>query len=441
MPLRFLRVSILALLPVLAAGCGGSVSGSGSSGGSATTVKMTFTPATPTVVAVQIGTGGYTKQTLSNGVLSFSLPSGTTTYAIAYTCTPAPLTENGQQYATTMETVVEASTADATSLTAPCLYDLQGEAAAFPPGQTAALAVSINASAIPSATSLMVVAGNGKNATQQSFSTASASGSFAAPQGTDRVEIFALDANGNLVAARNLSSQAVPGSLNGGAAIVLGAADETQPEPITYSNVPAQFASPDTVVFFNMGSIQIVIDEAADGTQYPALPAAAMENGDSYTLFASTSPVVHSAITESLVGTVNSTSAGPTTFNFPAPWSYNGPTPAAWPSFNFNGYTAFAGKPGITYSASLFWTDGTNGAIGTSQYSVGISASANYLNGATSITVPNLSGLPGFLPVPPTGTDVTWQSGIGQSSSGFPPLSALNSRSIGASNQGDYTEP
>ncbi|MFP5276080.1 MAG: hypothetical protein ACLGPM_03110 [Acidobacteriota bacterium] len=433
----FLRVSILAVLPVLAAGCGGTVSGSGSSGGSPTTVKMTFTPATPTAVAVQIGAGAYTTQTLSNGVLSFSLPSGTSTYAVAYICTPAPLTENGLQYATTMETVVEASTADATSLVEQCLYNLQSGAAALPPGPTAALAVSINASAIPSAASLLVVATNGKNGTQQSFSTASASGSFAAPQGTDRVEIFVLDTSGNLVAARNVPSQAVPGSLNGGTAIVLGAADETQPEAIAVNDVPAQFSSPNTGAWFNMGLVSI--GTPSGPTQYSALPAAAMENGDSYTVFATTSPVVHSEVTQTVSGSVSSTSAGRVAINFPAPWSYAGPTPAARPTFDFSGYTAFAGQPGITYDGNLFWTDGTNGAIGTSQYFVDVSASANYLHGATKITVPNLSGLPGFLPTPPTGTDVSWGAAITQSSSGI--LTAPNSTSLDVANQGDYTEP
>ncbi len=435
----FLRVSILAVLPVLAAGCGGTVSGSGSSGGSPTTVKMTFTPATPTAVAVQIGAGAYTTQTLSSGVLSFSLPSGTSTYAVAYICTPAALTENGQQYATTMETVVEASTADATSLVEQCFYNLQSGAAALPPGPTAALAVSINASAIPSAASLLVVATNGKNGTQQSFSTASASGSFAAPQGTDRVEIFVLDANGSLVAARNVSSQAVPGSLNGGTTIVLGAADETQPKAISYGNVPAQFAPSSTAVFFNMSPVSLGIGPST--TQYPSLPAAAMESGDSYSLYASAGPIVHSAIAESVSAFVNSTSAGPATFNFPAPWSYNGPTPAAWPTFDFSGYTAFAGKPGIIYNAGFFWTDGTNGAIGTSQYSVAVFASENFLHGATRLTIPDLSSLPGFFPAPATGADVSWNAGINQSSEDFPLLTLPNSTAIGVEDSGDYTEP
>ena len=435
----FPRVPVPAVLLVLLAGCGGKYSSSGSSSSGATTVNVAFAPVAPSAVAVQIGSGTYTTETPASGALSFSLPSGTTTFAVAYICTPTPLTVGGVQYVSTLETVVEAGTADGTSATLPCLYSLQGGAQANPPGQTGALAVNINASAIPSASSLLVVAANGNHATEQNYTEANASGSFAAPVGTDRVEVFAMDSSGNVVAARNLTSQTVPGSLNGGSAIVLGSADETRPEPMTFDNFPSQFGSPGAGVLFNMGSNSIPIGFAT--TEYPALPAGAMENGDSYTLSAGAARILPSAVTESVSVSVNSTSAGPMTFNFPAPWSYAGPTPAARPTFDFSGYAGFSGKPGNAYGAGLFWTDGTNGTIGTSQYSVGISASANYLNGATSITIPDLSGLHGFLPAPPTGTDVTWSAQIIQSGSSVLSATQPNSTLSAAGNQGTFIVP
>lgn len=433
----FLRVFVLAFLLGLVAGCGSNFSGSGSSNSGGTAVNVAFAPATPTTAAVQIGSGSYRTETLTSGGLSFSLPSGTTTYAIAYICTPAPQTVGGQQYSTTLEIVVEASAADGTSATLWCPYSLQGGAQANPPGQTGALTINVNASAIPSASDLLVVAINGVHATQQSFTSVNASGSFAAPVGADRVEVFAMDSSGNLVAARNLTNQTVPGSLNGGSTIVLGTADETQPEPITYGNVPSQFGPPGVGVWINLGLSSIPIGFFAAG--YPALPAGATENGDFNTWIAQ--DLLPSNVSESVLVEVNSTTAGPMTFDFPTPWSYSGPTPAARPTFDFNGYAGFSGKPGNTYNASLLWTDGINGAIGTNQYSVSVSASANYLNGATSITLPDLSSLHGFLPTPPTGADVTWEAQISQSSSSVLSATQPNSTITAAGNLGDYIEP
>ena len=433
------RLSNLAFLFGLVAGCGSNYSGSGTSNSGGTTVNVAFAPVTPSVAAVQVGSGAYQAEALTSGGLSFSLPSGTTTFAVAYVCNPLPQTVGVQQYATTLETVVEASTADGTSATLWCPYTLQGDTQANPGGQTGALTVNVNATGIPSASSLLVVAINGAQATQQLFASVNASGSFGAPIGTDRVEVFALDSSGDVVAARNVSSQTVPGSLNGGTAILLGAADQTTSQSITYNNVPSQFRSLGVSAWFNLGPSGILIGSFKTQYQYPALPAGATENGDFYTWVAS--DVLNLSFSESVSVTVNSTSAGPMTFNFPAPWSYSGPTPAVRPTFDFSSYAGFSGKSGNVYGASLFWTDGTNGAIGTSQYSVSVSASANYLNGATSITIPNLSSLHGFLPTPPTGADVTWGAQISQSSSSVLSVTQPNSTSSAAGNQGDYLEP
>ena len=129
------------------------------------------------------------------------------------------------------------------------------------------------------------------------------------------------------------------------------------------------------------------------------------------------------------------------TLSFPAPWSYSGPTPTALPTFDFSGYTGFSSKQGVYYNAGLFWTDGMNGTIGTNQFSVGVSASANYLNGSTSIALPDLSGLHGFLPAPSAGADITWPAQIVQSSGSFLSLTEPNSTLSAAGNQGNYTEP
>ena len=442
-----LWVTLPASILFLAAGCGGSSSGSGSSGGSPTTVNFTFAPATPTVAAAQIGSGAFTAETVSAGGLSLSLPSGTTTFAVAYVCNPPAVTLGGQQMIAPYESVVEASTADGSSFTLPCPSSILGNGLGLSgsTGQTGSLAVNVNASGIPSAASVSVIAENANNSSAWGSTTANASGSFAAPVGNDRVEVFATGSSSNMlgtvVAARAFANQAVPGSLNGGAAVTLGAADETTPEPITFQNVPTGFLPGETYVSFNMGPVSYALGGGT--TQYNALPATALESGDSYTLNAaairplpSSGAPVFAPLAEVGV-TVNSTSGGPMTFNLPAPWIYAGPTPDPRPTFDFSGYTGFAGQPGVFDTGTVDWTT----AGGSGSYSVSISASANYLHGATSLTVPDLSGLQGFLSPPASGTQVTWIAQIFQNSGGFMQPAQPNSTVPSVLNSGGYNEP
>ena len=442
-----MRISIPALIPFLVAGCGGSSSGSGSSGGGPFTVNFTFSPATPTVVAAQIGSGTFSMQTVSSGGLTLSLPSGTTTFAVAYVCTPPAVTLGGQQMIAPYESVVEASTADGSSFTLPCPSNIFGNGLGLSgsTGQTGSLAVNVNASGIPSAGSVSVIAENGNGSSAWGSTTVNASGSFAAPVGSDRVEVFALASTsgsfGKVVAARAFAGQAVPGSLNGGAAVVLGAADATTPQPITFQNVPTGYLPGETYVSLNMGPVNYALGGGT--TQYNALPATALESGDYYTLSAaairplpSSGAPVFAPLAEVGV-TVNSTSGGPMTFNLPAPWIYAGPTPATWPTFDFSGYTGFAGQSGIYDTGNVYWT--TAGGLGS--YSVSITASANYLHGATSLTVPDLSGLQGFLSPPASGTQVTWIAQIFQNSGGFMQPAQPNSTVPSVLNSGGYNEP
>ena len=435
-----LRVFSPALMFLLVSGCGGS-SGSSSSGGGPAAVNITFAPATPTVVTAQIGSGAFTMQTASSSGLSLSLPSGTTTFAVAYVCNPPAATSGSQPVVQPNEYVVEASTEDGTSFQLPCSLGIPGSS----PGQTGTLAVDVNASGIPGASNLYFVAENGSNTSGWPSTTANASGSFAAPAGNDRVEVFASTSSsgffGKVLAARAFPNQTVPGSLNGGAAVALGSADEATPEPITYQNIPTGFQPGAAFVSLNMGPTSYLLEDAT--TQYDALPATAMVSGDYYTLTGDairalpangapqTPPIAEVAVT------VNSTSGGPMTFNLPAPWIYAGPTPATWPTFDFSGYTGFAGQSGVYDTGTLTWTTGA----GLDNYSVSISASANYLRGATSLTVPDLSGLQGFLSPPGSGTQVTWVAKIFQDSNGYMQPAQPNSTVPSVLNEGGYNEP
>ncbi|MDE3063938.1 MAG: hypothetical protein KGJ51_12875, partial [Acidobacteriota bacterium] len=212
-------------------------------------------------------------------------------------------------------------------------------------------------------------------------------------------------------------------------------------KPLTVQNVPTGFLPGLVTVKLNMGPVSYLLGDAT--TQYDALPATALEGGDYYTLNAAAIRALPSSggpafpqLAEVAV-TANSTSGGPMTFNLPAPWIYAGPTPATWPTFDFSGYTGFAGQSGVYDTGNVSWT--TNGGLGN--YSVSVSASANYLHGATSLTVPDLSGLQGFLSPPGSGTQVTWTAQIFQNSNGFMQPAQPNSTVPSVLNSGGYNEP
>ena len=398
------------------AGCGGSSNGgSGGGGGNPTIVTYTFKGAMPAAVATQIGTGAFTQATLDSGTLTISVPSGTTDYAVAYSCpsTTLPgLTGNG-------ELVIEASTLDGTSIARSC-------GAATSSGTAT---VQINVAAIPGAS--IVFIGDSLLPSVQPWLGNTLTLSLQLQTGTHDVPIYVIDASASVVATRILRSQTVPGALNGGDTVTFSTSDETVLEPITDSNIPAGF----------LPGISLVAYETSDGngaslsignfTQYRAMPVAAYESGDYYMF----DVVAHSATTpteEVGVETLTS-SAGAQSFTFPAPWSYAGPAAAALPTFNF-AYTAFSGMSNVSKYATLEWSPMAN-----STNVITVDASANYRNGATSITVPDLSGLTGFLAPAPSGTTIIWRASVRQGNPFLttPPAGAVQF----VQNAGAYTEP
>jgi len=426
-----LPYAVLGSLFLLLAGCGGGSGGAstgptGSGDGSPTVVTFKFTSGTPSVVAARVGSGAFTAQTLSAGALSLSIPSGTSNFAVAFVCT---LTLNGlaqipEQF------VFEASTADGSTFTLPC-------PAPLPSGQTGTLTGSVDFSGIPGATAVNIVATNG---TYTTVSGTPPNGTFALaePTGNDRVLVLAFGQSqqsspSSLLAARNLRNQTVPGALNAGSPVVLGAGDETSPQAITYNNVPSGYASPSTVVGFILGNAGGFTVGGPSTTQYPALPVAAVQSGDYYKFLASASSL--STRGEEVLVITNSTSGSPVSFTFPTPWSYAGPTPAALPSFNF-AYTGFPDKTGVMESAVMGWTPAT----GISVFSE-INATANYQNGSTTLAFPDLSGVAGFLPPPITGSAVAWSAEIVHSSLGAALVMPSNTTGSAVANSGSFTVP
>lgn len=406
---------------VLMAGCGAS-GGSTNNGGGPQTVSVSFSAGTPTVVAAKIGSGAFTAQSLSGGKLSLSLPSGTSDFAVAYLCTAPSFPA--------LERIFEATTADGTSFSLSCAVPAQ-------PDKTGVLTGNVDITAIPEANLVEIAAGTGGQSSVSGV-TPDSTFSLTAPAGNDRVEVLAynstsqgLQAPTTLVAARNFDNQSVPGVLNSGAQVVLGTGDRTTQQPITYSSVPNGYAPPSTLVDLIMAGGAGGFTVSRSTSQYAALPAGAIKSGDSYTFFAS---AINSAkATEMMFVAESSTSAGPVSFTFPAPWSYSGPTPAALPTFDF-AYTGFTSNKGVNLSTLVSW-----GFTLTTQ--IAVTASANYQNGSTALAIPDLSALPGFVSAPASGTLVVWVCIIEQNGQGAQQPVSNSPLITSVENSGFYTVP
>ncbi len=259
MALRWLASALVACV-ALVAGCGGGSSGNGAGDGSTTTVTLNFAGGTPTVVAAKIGSGSFAAQTLSSGTISLSIPSGTTNFEVAYLCSPITYLSAGTQNQLTEQFVFEATTADGTSFMPTCPYTgFTGQAGMVFTGQAGTLTGNVDVSGISGAVFYEVQATNGRSSFSTESSGPSGNFSFGAPSGNDRVEVVAYGtviqsnvATLTLLGAKSFNGQVVPGMLNGGSTVVLGAADSATQEPITYNNIPSGYSTPSTVVNFNV---------------------------------------------------------------------------------------------------------------------------------------------------------------------------------------------
>ena len=390
-------------------------------GDGATTVTFSFSHGSPTVVAAKIGSGSFTAQQLNAGKLTLSIPSGTTDFAVAYLCTSTSFP--------TFERIFEATIADGTSFSLSCVSPAN-------PASPGTLTGNVDASAISQANLLEIAASAGGLAVTAGV-TSDTNFSVMVPAGTDRVEVLAynstsqgLESASSLLAARNFDNQVVPGSLNGGNQVVLGAADRTTPQSITYSNVPAGYSAPSTLVELIMAGGAGAFSVSHSTSEYPALPSGATKSGDSYSFLAN---AMNSANPTEMMFVANrASSAGPVSFSFPAAWSYSGPTPAALPSFNFT-YSGFGQNSGVTESAFISW-----GLPLMTQ--IAVTASTNYQNGSTTLAIPDLSAVTGFVAPPPSGTLVVWVGLIEQNDQRVQAMSA-NPAATSVENSGFYTVP
>ena len=419
---RTFRLFFCSVLLAALEGCGGNVSSRAP--GSATVVTYTFNGNNrPLVVATQIGTGAYSMATLTSNKLILSVPSGETRYSVAFLC-PSPTFGPFSN----AEYIDQASTLDGTDFTETCAQaPLQG-------GQAA---VEVDASAIPGAEQIFVGSGGGCGACQ------TFSGEAFLAVGSYDVPITVYDNGGPYdppLAARILRDQTIPGALNGGAPVVFGTADEPVPETIVYDKVPDGYSPVGRTVIYNTAggaSVELELNNSGPAlTQYVAMPAASYQSGDFYDFLVQASDPANG-------GTVSvesyTSTAGAQTFTFPPSWAYGGPTAAALPTFNFS-YAGFSGSSNTSYQADLFWDLGTwIPGVAADFDAIHMAASANYQNGLSAMTVPDLSSVQGFLTPPPSGTKVIWSAGVYQ---GSPLLTSPPSGTIqGVSTSGSYSEP
>jgi len=424
-----IRASFGVILTVCLAGCGGSNSGSGvcvtdcGGGGNPTTVTYTFTGAMPTAVATQIGSGAYTQATVASGKVSISLPSGTSNYSIAWVC-PADA-----RYTTpvTNEYVYQASTKDGTSLSWYCDDDGANET-------SGAATLQVDASAITGGAYIYAPGGIGDNSASLNHAWASGIVNLSGQMITGTYDVFVAvqDANYNTLAVKILRNQTIPGALNSGNPVVFAASDETTTQTLTVSNIPSGFSASDAFIYFETAdfgdSFGLNDPLKALGVQYTALPSSAIQSGDYYWFESGASGGGNE-----YVGVQMDTTNVPPTITLPTPWPYAGPTAAALPTFNLS-YAGFSGTTNVQYRAGIDWGQGA-----TFPNQIQLTATANYQNGSTSITIPDLSELTGFLAPAASATNVSWYAGVTQG----PPLLSdpANGTWLIVQDYGTYTEP
>jgi hypothetical protein len=123
--------------------------------------------------------------------------------------------------------------------------------------------------------------------------------------------------------------------------------------------------------------------------------AADAQPGDYYT-FNATSGTASQIVSTQQFQTTN----GPVTLTLPAPWSPVSPAPAVFPTFTFD-YTGFSGQAVVVNSAEILWGQGFD--------AIGIFSTANHQNGATTLSIPDLTSIPGFSAMAPSDT-INWSA-------------------------------
>jgi hypothetical protein len=375
-------IAFTALLLVVA-GCGGNSGNITNPQG--TTVTVAFATA-PTTAAVQIGSGSFMPATVQNGALTFTVPNGTTKYAIAYACQIS----SGQNTQAGFETIFEATTQDVIANSLNCLPVV------LPSGPLGQATGIVDASAVPGATKVQM---SGDNDIPTTLGAVSGPFTLLLPTGANDVGAVVLDGSSNVLAAKIVRSQTVPGAVDGGLPIVFGPGDATTLQSFTVNGVPPGYAiSSGDVKYATANGAALILKPFSSATQYAAFPASATQPGDYYLYAASADMLGHEVSVKQSTAGVNLASS----VALPAPWSSSSPTPAALPTFTLD-YAGFNGMASVTYSATLNW-----GSFQT----ITVVATKNFMAGSTTMAIPNLTSLSGFPLNPPSSTPVFWVASI-----------------------------
>jgi hypothetical protein len=422
-----LVISLLAMaLLSMAIGCGGGGAQSSSTTSAGSTVAVSFAAPTPVAVAEKIGTGNWTAASLpSGGPLMVQLPPGTTQYGVAFVCTSVRSgTQVKQQF------IIQADIKDGNAYTLQqCLPDFA------PPLPTGSLTGSFDASAIAGTSQVEISVDNFSS----NLVAATPTGSFnitTAQVGLTDAFAVAYDSSHTLLAMKIVRSQTVPGVANGGNPITLAASDAvTTSMPISLANVPAGFPQVFGIHFpsyvtANGGYAMATGFNGFIPTGYSVVPATQAQPSDYYLV-----DMLAAAGNQQVTTSQRLKTAAPVTLTLPNPWTAIPPTPARFPTFTFD-YTGFTGQPAIADVAGLGWTQS-----GVS-FGMSVIATANSQNGATTLTFPDLTALPGFLSMAPSGTIVGWSAATwGGTAQFFATPAPIPQTISNASDQGNFTQP
>jgi hypothetical protein len=346
--------------------------------------------------------------TQQGNTLTLSLPPGVNSYGVAYLCTQSsgvPIFTN--------ELIIEATLGDDLTSVPGCVNGTF---------TTASLSGSVDASAISGVGQIQVEAPGGT----QLIAGNAGSFTLTAQAGTDDVAFVAEDLSGNVLAVKIVRSQTAPGVLNNGNVVAFLASDATTFEPLTTTNIPAGFQVdiPDQARYLTANGAFFTLSNMA-GTQYAVVPASEAQATDDYRFDAAYAGVPQSLVTSELLAT----SASAVSLSLPVPIPYSAPVPGPFPAFSLN----YSGTGVNNYYIGVFWVDLQAGLL-----SIGVRASAAYQAGATSLAVPDLSSIQGFLTPADSGVLVNWSADVVGGTTGQPGGSDV---AWDAEIYGSYTEP
>lgn len=415
------RALLICALLSLAA-CGGGSGVIKAPPPSNTNVTVTFANNVfPTAVAEKFGDGSWASVAVpTTNPLTVVLPQGTTNFDLAYVCPDFTLPSPQGLITRIEESVIQANISDGSAYTASCLDN--------PP--TGAVTGTVSASSLAGANSVEIIGAQG------SFILSGNSGAVTGTLATSTKDI-AVVALGKPteppLGVQILRSQSVPGAINGGSPVTLTSANATNLQPLVISGVPMGF-TPHYLAYYSTTNGTIVPLVGIGVTpQYAALPSSISASGDFYRLGVFCATGVSGSLQQ--VSTIqSSTSGGAITLNLPAPLTVQAPVPAASPSFNLN-YSGFSGDSAIYDSADIFWQ------IASTNYQITVRATQAFQNRSTTLAIPDLTSIPGFLAPPPSGASVGW-SVAASGGTYLPFVSAPSSGSLSsASDSGTYIEP